>query len=368
MEIGNNLLKTILDHVADPVFVKDRQHRIIYGNRALSEMMGLPPSRYLGKNDHTLFPKEQVEVFWKKDNQVFDTGEVDLNDEYLTDSHGQVHIISTKKTRCIIAGHEPVIVGVSRDVTALKEVERLKSDFIAMMSHELRTPLTSIHASLALLASGSVCQMPPETEIMMKIAYTNSERLVRLVNEILDIEKIEAGMVHFTMGALPVEQFLTQAVEENYAYGQKYGVSFELGKTPTNCYVVADANRLMQVLTNLLSNAAKFSKPGSKVSISSRLLVADRVRIQVRDSGLGISAKFRSKIFEKFSQDDTSITRQQGGTGLGLNIAKKLVEAMGGRINFQSKLGKGSTFSVDLPIAKAPSAKKTTARRRADIQ
>ncbi len=357
LQVQYDLLKNILDHVADPIFVKDRDHRIIYGNQALSEMMGIPASEYVGKNDYELFPKEQVEVFWERDNQVFETGEVDENEEYLTDSQGKRHILSTKKTRCTIAGHEPVIVGITRDVTAFKEVERLKNDFIAMISHELRTPLTSIHASLALLSSGVVCDLPPQTENMMKIAYKNSERLVRLVNEILDIEKIEAGMMYPQIEPIPVASFLAQAIEENSAYGKKHGVKFLLGDIPEDCTLLADTNRLMQVLANLLSNAAKFSKRGGKVIVAATQMKNEIVRLEVSDDGMGIPDKFRNQIFEKFSQGDASITRSQEGTGLGLNISKKLVEAMGGEIGFQSKFGKGTTFYINFPMATA--ARKT---------
>jgi PAS domain S-box-containing protein len=345
------LLKSILDHVADPVFVKDRQHRIIYGNRALSEMIGLPPSKYLGKDDYEFFPKEEADVFWKKDNKVFETGEVDLNEEHLTDSNGRHHIISTKKTLCTVAGHEPVIVGITRDVTAFKEIERLKNEFIAMISHELRTPLTSIHASLALLASGKVCDLPPETDVIMQIAYKNSERLVRLVNEILDIEKIEAGMLRPEIRPIPVDHFLVQAIAENSAYGHKYGIAFELEGAPKNCYVMADVNRLMQVLANLLSNAAKFSKRGASVHLSATVSPKGRVCFQIRDFGAGIPEKFHSTIFDKFSQGDTSSTRRHSGSGLGLNISKKLVEVMGGEIYFRSKMGEGTTFYVELHVA-----------------
>ncbi|NBX04178.1 MAG: PAS domain-containing sensor histidine kinase [Alphaproteobacteria bacterium] len=360
LQVQHDLLKSILDHVADPIFVKDSEHRLIYGNKALSEILGRIPEEYIGKNDKELFPSEQVEVFWEKDNHVFETGEVDVNEERLTDSHGKMHVISTKKTRCTMGGHKPVIVGISRDVTALKEVERLKNEFIAMISHELHTPLTSIHASLALLSSGTVCELPKETEVMMNIAYKNSERLVRLVDEILDIEKIEAGMLHPRTEVLCIAKFLAQAIEENSAYGQKYNVLFKLGEVPVQCLVVADANRLMQVMANLLSNAAKFSKRGGKVVVLASVTRKSRVRIEVRDSGAGISDKFRSRIFQKFSQGDTSATRQHSGTGLGLSITKKLVEAMSGEISFTSKLGKGTSFFVELPMAKEA---KVTVRR-----
>jgi PAS domain S-box-containing protein len=357
-----DLLKTILDHVADPIFVKDRNHRIIYGNQALSKIMGMPAVKYLGKSDYDFFPKEEADVFSAKDKHVFETGEVDVNEENLTDSHGNVHIISTKKARCIIKGYEPVIVGIIRDVTEIKEMERLKSDFIAMISHELRTPLTSIHASLLLLGSGQVCALPPKVESMLKIAYKNSERLVRLVNEILDFEKLEVGMMQLQTAPLQLGKFLKQAVEENSAYGKKFDVVIELGSVPPKCRVMADTNRLMQVMSNLLSNAAKFSHGGSRVVVNTRMLPGGRVRIEVRDSGVGIPKKFYSHVFEKFSQSDTSATRRHDGTGLGLTISKKLVELMGGEISFSSKEGQGTSFYIDLLLATPMKATKGAKR------
>jgi len=357
-----DLLRTILDHVADPIFVKDRQHRIIYGNQALSKIMGMPAAKYLGKSDYDFFPKEEADVFSAKDKHVFETGEVDVNEENLTDSHGNVHIISTKKARCIIKGYEPVIVGIIRDVTEIKEMERLKSDFIAMISHELRTPLTSIHASLLLLGSSQMYDLPPKVEAMIKIAYKNSERLVRLVNEILDFEKLEVGMMHLQTVSVPLAKFLAQAIEENSVYGKKFEVVIELGSVSPKYRVLADANRLMQVMSNLLSNAIKFSHGGSRVVVSTRMLTGARVRIEVRDSGVGIPKKFYSHVFEKFSQSDTSATRRHDGTGLGLTISKKLVELMGGEISFSSQEGQGTSFYIDLPLASPAKATKGAKR------
>ncbi len=351
------ILRALLDNIADPIFVKDKRHNIIYGNQALSEVLGRAPEEYIGKNDTELFPKEQVEVFWEKDNRVFETGQVDFNEEYLTDSQGRVHVLSTKKARCMIEGHEPVIVGITRDITAIKEIEKMKSEFIAMISHELRTPLTSIHAALSLLVSGKISELPPAAAKMIGIAHKNSERLVRLVGEILDVEKIEAGMINPQVEAICSVQFLQQAVEENAAYGKKHGVKFELGELPSNCLIMADPGRLMQVVANLLSNAAKYSKPGGKVVLSARLTSPNAVCIAVKDFGAGIPQKYHDRVFDKFMQVDSSSTREHGGTGLGLTITKKLVEAMNGTICFESKEGRGSTFYVQLPAKKSLAAK-----------
>jgi CheY-like chemotaxis protein len=182
---------------------------------------------------------------------------------------------------------------------------------------------------------------------MVGIAYKNSERLVRIINDILDIGKLEAGQLALQMVSVPLSELLRQSVEINAAYAEKYQVRFLVDGGSTDDRVSADPDRLMQVITNLLSNAAKFSPPGADVCI--RILPgSSTVRIEVEDSGEGIPEAFRSQIFEKFAQADASPTRRFEGTGLGLSIARKLVEAMGGMIGFSTVVGQGTIFYIEL--------------------
>lgn len=236
-----------------------------------------------------------------------------------------------------------------RLVVERSKVDRLKSDFVSTVSHELRTPLTSIRGSLGLVLGGVTGPLNAQTEKLLKIAHQNSERLVRLINDLLDIDKIVSGKMEFEWQWLELSTVVEQAIETNQAYAQNLGTQIVFTSGPIPAQVKIDINRLLQVMANLLSNAAKFSPQGSNVDVFMEK-TGHTVRVSVRDHGTGISDEFRSKIFEKFSQADSSDTRAKGGTGLGLAISKVLVEQMGGSIGFHSEAGKGATFYFELPL------------------
>jgi CheY-like chemotaxis protein len=183
---------------------------------------------------------------------------------------------------------------------------------------------------------------------MLRIAHRNSERLVRIINDILDFENIESGKFEIDPRDVPLAAFLRHALELNAAYGARHEVRFVLASVPDGTQVRADPDRLMQVMTKLLSNAAKFSSPGSFVWVRYRR-DDSRVHIEVEDRGTGIPESFRSRVFEEFTQADSSASRRFEGTGLGLSISRHLVEAMGGTIGFTTDIGRGTTFRFDLP-------------------
>ena len=237
---------------------------------------------------------------------------------------------------------------VVRDTTQKREVEQLKSEFISTVSHELRTPLTSIRGSLGLIEAGAAGKLTDKAQGLIRIAHHNSERLVRIINDILDIEKIESGKLTLNLQSIDVAPFLQHALEVHQAYGQKYQVQFVLDPFHDTLHISADPDRLQQVMANLLSNAAKFSPTGAEVRVRAKP-EPTRVRFEVEDHGSGIPEEFRSRIFGKFAQADGSASRRFEGTGLGLSITRQLVLAMGGTIGFNSVEGQGTTFHFDLP-------------------
>ncbi len=239
---------------------------------------------------------------------------------------------------------------------AADAASRAKSEFLASMNHELRTPLTSIRGALGLIDGGALGAVPPRVADMVKRAYSNSERLSRLINDILDLEKIEAGKMQIDIRLVGVEPLLRQSLEANQMYAAKFGVRYALQSSAPGVEVMADPDRLMQVLANLLSNAAKFSPEGGTVEVRAYLRKG-RVRYEIEDHGAGIPEEFRGRIFEKFSQADGADNRRREGTGLGLSIARNLVEEMGGSIGFETEEGKGTMFFFDLPGYRAEAAK-----------
>jgi PAS domain S-box-containing protein len=239
------------------------------------------------------------------------------------------------------------------DLSHRNEIDRMRTDFVSTVSHELRTPLTSISGSLGLLAAGAVGTLPDKAAAMVRIAYKNSGRLVRIINDILDIGKLEAGKLALQLVSVSVAELLQQAVEINSSYAEKFRVRYVLQLESASDRIVADADRLMQVMTNLLSNAAKFSRPGGAVLIRTRA-GSSALRIEVEDSGAGIPVAFQRRVFEPFAQADASPTRRFDGTGLGLSIARKLIEAMGGTIGFTTVIGQGTVFFLELPRTEAP--------------
>jgi signal transduction histidine kinase len=242
------------------------------------------------------------------------------------------------------------ILRALRYATERKRLERLKDEFVSTVSHELRTPLTSISGSLGLLMGNAAGNMPDSVRRLVAIANTNSQRLVRLINDILDIEKMEAGRVVFNFSRVEVRPLVAQAIEANRGFAEGYGVRVRLEDACNAgaADVRADPDRLLQVVTNLLSNAIKFSPADNEVVVAVEK-GTDMVRLTVRDHGPGIPVDFKPLIFEKFAQADAGDARQKGGTGLGLSIVKQIVDRLGGEVGFADARGGGTIFHVQLP-------------------
>jgi len=241
-----------------------------------------------------------------------------------------------------------VIVQV-RDITQAIEIDKMKKEFTSTLSHELRTPLTSIIGALQLVNSGVMGELDKDTLELTVVAERNAQRLLDLINDILDIEKIEWGKLALFYEDVDLQELIDEALVLNRSFAERYKVRLQGGARVPGVVVNVDRKRLLQVLTNLISNAAKFSPEGEAVQVE--VAVSDSIaRVAVGDRGPGIPDQFRNRIFSRFAQADSAFTRQKGGTGLGLAICKRLVEAMNGRIGFEDREGGGTTFFFEIPL------------------
>jgi PAS domain S-box-containing protein len=247
---------------------------------------------------------------------------------------------------------ELLVLSTVTDISERKRLERLKDEFVATVSHELRTPMTSIAGALGLIMGNAADKLPNSTARLLAIAHRNCLRLVRLVNDVLDIGKLVSGQTIFDLQAVEILPAVRREIEANRGFAEVSGVQVRLDALSAAGEVHADPDRLAQVITNLLSNAIKFSPKGKDVEVTIERRGED-FRISVRDHGPGISEDFKPRIFGKFAQADATDERQHGGTGLGLSIVKQIVTRLGGRVGFDEVPGGGTSFYVELPAMDA---------------
>ncbi|HCA26205.1 MAG TPA: hypothetical protein DEP05_00880, partial [Betaproteobacteria bacterium] len=346
-----NRFKYVLDNTLDMIFMFDADTlQFVYANHGAVDGLGNSEEELLQMHAYDITPLIPEPVFRSMIAPLLSEDKKALYFETVhrrkngTDMPVDIHLQLVREH----ADSPGLFIAIARDITERKRIDRMKSEFVSTVSHELRTPLTSIRGSLGLLAGGVAGEMPDAARSLLEIATSNSERLSRLINDILDIEKIEAGQMKFDMSVFDLMPVVEQSLEMNRGLAEQYNVHFVLTETVPGSQVYADAERLLQVLANFLSNAAKFSPPGDVATVSVKA-AGHRVRVEVRDHGPGIPLEFRGRIFQKFSQADASDTRQKGGTGLGLSISKAIVERLGGEIGFDTEPGGGASFYFDLP-------------------
>lgn len=343
--------KTIFDTARNPIISIDSRGIIEEVNKATSRLLGYSKEEMLGQNVSMLMPaplSDQHDAFLARPrnpiSKIMSSGR-EVQARRSDGTTVPVHITVSE----VRVKDRTSFTGIMTDLTELKKVDKLKNEFVSTVSHELRTPLTSIKGSLGLLKASVFGDLPPQAKSMVAIAYNNSDRLVRLINDILDIAKIEAGKLSFDFQKTKLTPFLVRAVEANRSYADEFSVAIMLEPAYDDLEVEADPHRLEQVMANLLSNAVKFSPKGGIVVVAAERH-GDMVRISVCDHGRGIPNEFRDKIFTKFAQADSSDTRGEGGTGLGLAISRDIVKHHGGTIGFETEEGKGTTFYFELPI------------------
>ncbi|HVY08433.1 MAG TPA: PAS domain S-box protein [Burkholderiales bacterium] len=346
-----NRFKYVLDHTLDMIFIYDADTlHFNYVNDGAVKTLGYPKEKLLGMAPWELRGDISVSDYYKS-IEPFLRGDIQSRQVETVHRRADGTLIPVDVTMQIVRRpDEPgTFISVARDATERKKVDQLKNEFVSTVSHELRTPLTSIRGSLGLLAGGVVGELPAQARELVDVANANAERLIRLINDILDIEKIESGKMRFVMQPLALAQLMKTVLAENRGYGEQFGVRFVLRDPVPDVRIRADSDRILQVMANLLSNAAKFSPRNAEVEIGI-LVTSGSVRISVRDHGGGIPEEFRERIFAKFSQADASDNRKLGGTGLGLSIAKAIIEKHSGNIGFTSGTD-GTVFHFDLPLA-----------------
>ncbi len=350
---------SILESVGDGIFAIDLDGNVTVANAAAAQMLGYKKEELLGRNLHelihhthadgTYFPysdspirksltnldtiRVSDQVFWRKDGTSFPV-------EYV--ARPQIDTSSDAGSAVAVG-----VVVAFTDTTERSALDRMKDEFISTVSHELRTPLTSIRGSLGLLAGGALSTRPDKSQQMLEIAISNTDRLVRLVNDILDLERISSGKSELHSTLCSAEDLLRRAAGLQQARTPKPNTRIFFAANGVTVW--ADPDRILQTLDNLISNAIKFSAPGGEIHLTARNLDDHEAIIEVRDQGRGIPEDKLEHIFDRFRQGDASDSRSLGGTGLGLAICRSIITHHGGRIWATSTPGQGTTFHFTLP-------------------
>jgi len=349
-------LESILDEAVEAIIIINQSGDIERANPAACRLFKMDEQQLIGQNCEPIIPILHDLLF-------------SPHQEYTRNGNRSVWKSLETLGVCSDGIKVPIEIGISKvdlpdrriytclihDIAARKKVDKLKNEFVSTVSHELRTPLTSITGALGLLVGGAIPEVPIKAMDLLVIAKNNAERLGRLVNDILDIEKLEFGKLQLDITDCEINDLMRQAIDQNTGYAVKYGVRLVLDDQAVankKIIVLVDADRFLQVMSNLISNAVKFSHMGGVVRISAKV-IGSNVVFYVEDFGTGIPEEFRKKIFQKFAQADSSDTRKRDGTGLGLSISRVIVERMGGSIDYTTEIDKGSVFFFSIPIEKS---------------
>ncbi|AZP12780.1 ATP-binding protein [Undibacterium parvum] len=333
-------MAAILDNAPDAILITDASGLIISCNRAAEQIFALPAQAI---NAHLI------------DTLILEIGQVALLDAKIKHEHiakraneiefpCELSIASFQ-----ISGQQRQVI-ILRDISVRKKMEKAKTEFISTVSHELRTPLTAMRGSLGLLRGGVAGTLPKIGTDMLEMAYKNTEVLTRLINDLLDIQKMEAGQMEFNFSVIRLDDLLDYACKSNQAFASQFGVNILIDGIIPEVKLSLDEGRFQQIMANILSNACKFSPANSCVSVSAHQ-IDQQICISIRDQGQGIPLDFQDKMFQRFAQADSSDTRKVSGTGLGLSITRDLVTLMHGNIRYETSVGQGTCFFISFPIA-----------------
>ncbi|KAB8331486.1 PAS domain S-box protein [Scytonema tolypothrichoides VB-61278] len=351
----------ILNSVGEGLCGLNKSGKITFVNPAAAKLLGYEVRELIGQSIDILLPLSKLDgtTYTLTDSPIYeslkDASVHQVTNEVFRRKNGSSFPVEYASTPILEQAVVKGAVITFKDITERQVVERMKDEFISVVSHELRTPLTSIHGSLGMLSSGLLDPGSERGKRLLEIAVDSTDRLVRLINDILDIERIESGKVTMAKEVCNAADLMTEAADVMQAMAQRYGVN--LSVSPICVDLWADSDRLIQTLTNLLSNAIKFSPSGSTVWLTAERQELE-ILFQVKDQGRGIPADKLETVFERFQQVDSSDSRNHEGTGLGLAICRSIVQQHSGRIWVESQLGEGSSFYFTLPIFK--DSKQTT--------
>jgi two-component system, OmpR family, sensor histidine kinase VicK len=344
----------ILESVGDGIYGIDLEGRLTFINQAGAEMLGHEPEQVAGRGVHELIHHSHADgsPYSKNTSPIFQAmrrrEHIRMRDEVFWRKDGTSFPVEYSASPLFENGRLSGMVVAFQDVSERRRLDRMKDEFISTVSHELRTPLTSLRASLGLLSSGALESSPEKQRQMAEMAIGNCDRLVRLVNSILDFEGMQKGRITLNLRKVEALDLLRRAADAAQDAALKAQIDLRIQAPPVA--VRADAQRTQQVLGELISNAIKFSPPGTLIRLEAHPTGPDEVCFMVEDQGRGIAAEKLDKIFDRFQQGDSSDTRALGGTGLGLALCRSIIEQHGGRIWAESVQGIGSRFLFTLPV------------------
>ena len=348
-------IRKIIDHMIVGLLIIDKEGRVESVNPRSESMFAMRSHEMVGRHIMSLFADSRIfsvndpsdraafmeTLFTKANSRI---GEFDC-----LNARGEDFPVELSLAEFEYGDGKVRYMANILDVSERREVERMKKEFVSTVSHELRTPLTSIRGSLTLLAVGAMGALPEQVKKVVSIAERNTIRLIGLINDILDIEKLEAGKLDMVFENSPLTNILERSEQAVSAFAANNGVTLDI--QPTGLMVHADGDRLVQVIVNLVSNAVKFSPKGAAVTVASEEIPGGMIEIRVIDRGRGIPESFKNRLFQRFQQVEASDAKKKGGTGLGLAICKGIVEQHGGSIGVESEEGRGSMFWFRVPKA-----------------